>query len=182
MFLATTGLTEAWNPDDEVMVLHRGCLRADREAQWRARRLQVAPNPWEDVEVTERAKDYCRETYEYLLPKVASVINRLHGRREPVAYWRIVLGPWLLHYVHVVYERYCSLRAAEQVGAGLRTRVLGESARITPTDTRAFLDLAAWSDVFNLEIYSHLLQHAGFSDIACEELPPDLEADRKSVV
>lgn len=177
MFLATTGLIEAWDASDELLVLQRGCLRHDRRSEWEVLRWRLAPNPWDDVRELERAKAYCGDVYEFMLPQVAGVMNRLHGQHESTSYWRIIVGPWLLHCVHVVYERYAALLSASRAQSLLRTRIMPDGPLFTPADTAEFLDLAAWSDHFNLQLYSDLLRRAG-TGIVVEEIVPDSQALR----
>ena len=175
MFLAMTGLTEFWDVHDEVLLLHRGCLRYDRRDSWRHARWQVAPNPWEDVRVLEQAKVYCGEVYECMLEQASGLLNRIHGLNEPTSYWRVIVGPWLLHHVHVTYERYCALRSVAGDQPTLHTRILPEGMRITPIDTRHFLRLATSSDFFNWQLYSHLLRALKLPNLVMEEtvLTPD---------
>ncbi len=170
-----TGLTEFWDVSDEVLLLHRGCLRYDRRESWRHARWQVAPNPWEDIRVLEQAKVYCGEVYECVLEQASSLLNRVHGLNEPRSYWRVIVGPWLLHHVHVTYERYCALRSATSGQPMLHTRVLPEGMRITPLDTRHFSHLSASSDFFNWRLYSHLLRALKLPNLVMEEivLTPD---------
>lgn len=170
MYLATTGLSEFWDTSDEVCVLHRSCLRHDRREQWRSVRWHLAPDLWEDVRVIEEAKVYCGEVYEYLLGQLAPVLNRIHGLDESTNYWRVIVGPWLLHHVHVTYERYCALWSAVKTEPNLRTRVMPEGSAITPVDTKDYLDLAAWSDAYNWQIYSQLLRRLAIPTIALEEI------------
>lgn len=70
------------------------------------REPRVLPYHWD--EERKRSEDYAllSDFYERLLLKLSSVLNTVHGMDEDVRYWEIVLGPWTLTYVSVVFDRW----------------------------------------------------------------------------
>ena len=165
MFLATTAHPEWWDTSDEILVLGSGCLRYDQRAQWSTLRYVMAPNPWGDPDAVKAAAAYCREGIDRMIAELTVMLNQLHGVTWSQRYWRILLGPWLLYYVHALYERYVSLTRAVASAPQLTTTVLDEAAYQPALDTQAFSALAvgAEADGFNLQLYSQVIRGLGWT-------------------
>ena len=48
---------------------------------------------------------YVDIVYEKLLPYVSKELNKLHNENHSIRYWRILIGPWLLHHINVFYDK-----------------------------------------------------------------------------
>src|SRR2546427_2927490 len=106
MFLATTALSEFWDKDQEILFLGSWCLRYDRRAEWESLKYQVMPCPWDDRKRFYDAAHYLDECGERILIQLTRYLNSVHGTSCSQRYWRILIGPWLIHYMHVAYDRY----------------------------------------------------------------------------
>ena len=53
---------------------------------------------------------YVDDLYENVLAELATALNVIHGKRYSLRYWRILIGPWLLHFIPAVYDRYRHIR------------------------------------------------------------------------
>ncbi len=100
------------------------------------------------------------DLYERALPLLAKRLNLVHGLAHDTEYWRIVAGPWLQHYLHVLADRHTLLREAERLAPGFDTILLPESAYQTPHDTADFCNRSA-EDLYNLQLFSQLLRATG---------------------
>ena len=47
--------------------------------------------------------------YEKYLVKLSKKLNEIHGLNYPDRYWRIIIGLWLLNFIEILYDRFCSL-------------------------------------------------------------------------
>lgn len=165
MFLATTAHPEWWDTSDEILVLGPRCLRYDQRAQWSALRYVMAPNPWRDPDAIKAAAAYCCEVIERMIAELTVELNQRHGVTWSERYWRILLGPWLLYYVHALYERYVSLTHAVASAPQIKTTVLDEAAYQPVLDTQAFTALVGGpeTDRFNLQLYSQIIRALGWT-------------------
>lgn len=177
MFLATTALTEFWDTSDEILLLGPWCLRYDRKTEWESLRYSVLPSPWKDPRAVQEAEDYCGKVIDSLVADLAVRLNQVHGVAYSQRYWRIILGPWLLHYVHCLYDRYISLRHAWKLYGRLKTVVLNPSSYKTPVDTMDFATLTyvESADLFNLQLYSQVLKALGLNSIIGKAVCPSPE-------
>jgi len=153
MFLGTTALREFWDPAQPMALLGEWCVR---EASDAAESRTILPCPWDD-----RARYYTtiaelEVVYERTLAALGGYLNAVHGVELPIRYWRIVLGPWVQHFVHVVADRTARLKMAEEHLPDFSTRILNRDGWITPGTTHEFVQRST-EDGYNLQLISELL-------------------------
>lgn len=178
-FLATTALAEFWEPAEETLFLGTWCLRCSRRAEWANLRYRVLPCPWNDRKRFNEAAQHVDDVSERLLDHFVSWLNEVHGVSHSLRYWRILIGPWLLHHVHQMYDRYVHLRDAFDAVANLRTVVLDPAAFRTPRDANALAALGE-DDLWNLQMVSQIL--AGLGHVHPVRAPRVAPADPVGVI
>jgi putative transferase (TIGR04331 family) len=154
--LATTALEEFWDPSMPVVFLGEWCRKYDRRAFWEPLGGTVAAPPVNGRQQAVAAYEYVGALYEALLPRLAEILNEIHGVKRGVGYWRLFAGMWLLHYISVLYDRYSQLDSVLSKESGLITTGLDEAGFITPSDTMEFVERIS-EDLFNLQIYTKIL-------------------------
>jgi putative transferase (TIGR04331 family) len=159
-FLATTALEEFWDTSQRLLFLGYWCCRYSRKDRWQAPENQVMPCPWDDPDRFRQAYNYLNEVHERLLSCLTETMNGIHRTRHSERYWRILLGPWLMHYLQVLYDRYISLVEAYKKYPDLTTLGLSEECFVTPRDTRECITLLL-EDPYNLQIITRILQKLG---------------------
>lgn len=159
-FLATTALEEFWNIGKTIVFLSDACLRHSRKSIWQNLDYKVLYNPLEEKKEFKKTYAYLNRFYERCLPLVSKALNAVHLCKKSDSYWRIVIGPWLLHYIYILYERYIALRAALSKYPGLDTVCLDRQDWVTPKDFRDFI-MSSFSDIYNLQLYSQLFAGLG---------------------
>ncbi|MFA5181664.1 MAG: LIC12162 family protein [Syntrophales bacterium] len=156
VFLATTALEEFWDTSRPVIFLGDWCLRYSRRHVWEPLKRDVLPSIWKDRERFIVAYVYLNDLYERLLRQMADWLDEVHGERHDVRYWRIIVGPWLFHYLDTLYDHYMSLKEVRSKYPPFDTILLSEDSFITPRSTIEFLQLL-FDDPYNLQIYSRIL-------------------------
>lgn len=162
MFLATTALSEFWDKGQETLFLGPWCRREDRRPEWESLRGDLLPSPWDDPERYHRAAGYVEGVYERALERLAGTLNSAHGLRLSSRYWRILLGPWLMHYLHALYDRWVHIEEALRSNPGLTTILLDPACYAVPASGRQFF---RWilEDRYNLQLFSEILVFRGGS-------------------
>lgn len=166
MFLATTGLIEHWDTSDTILCLGAWCLRYDRREQWGNLKLSVLPYPLEQPAQLIAAERYGDQIYEAALAALSECLNSMHGTAHGRRYWRILLGPWLSHYIGIVYERYLCLRSALAATPGLFTIARSRNTYQIGADLLGVLG-SIHDDAFNWQLYSQLGQGMGIPTRFC---------------
>ena len=152
-FLATTALARFWASDRPLVLLGRWC-EVDAESPADAR---LAPDPWAGAGRAAAGFQEAEAAYESLLPRLAERLNALHGLDRSTRYWRILIGPWLLRWLHLLLDRRMRLVAAFAAHPGLSTILLDGADHVVPRDTLHLLRLSL-SDAYNLQLVTQLLE------------------------
>jgi putative transferase (TIGR04331 family) len=155
-YLVTTSIEETWPKDRPILFLGEWCKLYDRMPVWSHLNSIVMPVHWKDRDKLKRDHDYLQEFYEKVLAALSNTLNNVHGVRYSIEYWRIILGPWLLTYVAVVWDRWESIRIAFNLYEFNKTQIIDcNILDLIPTDySEAFA-------MFQDQLWNHLL----FSDI-----------------
>ncbi len=180
MFLATTGLSEFWDKNDELLYLGQWCRLYERRADWEGLRGRVLPSPWEAAGVIERATEDIGKLHEELLRFLASFLNDRHRLQCSERYWRILLGPWLLGYTAAIVDHELHLDGALAAEPGLTTWIIDPRDRVTAKDTAHFAALQA-SDSFQLQLFSELTERRGLKTKVLRLPKPNVGVRRRSL-
>lgn len=167
IFLATTALEEFWDTTKPIVFLGEWCLLYGRRSFWEPLNGQCLESPFGNPEAGHAAYHFVNGVYERILPILGDALNTIHGTRYSQRYWRIVIGPWLLFYLPVIYDRYSYLKCALEQYPNCTTMVLSENSFVVSSDT---LDFACFikEDSFNLQIFTKILASLG-KTFPCKE-------------
>jgi putative transferase (TIGR04331 family) len=160
-FLATTALREFWDTKAEKIVfLGRWCMRYDAKEYWKELNYEVLPYPWDDRAAMHKAAEYEERVAESLLAALSDFLSHAHAERHGIEYWRMILYPWLIHYVQALHERYLCLRNALDLYPECYTVTLHADSFRTP---RFFGDhlRGCFDDPYNLQLYTNLFLAMG---------------------
>ena len=160
MFLGTTGLVEFWKKDEEILFLGMWCLRYERQYEWKELKYCVLPYPWDNKERLEKAYKELESSYENILNNLVEWLNRQHNLKRDSNYWRIVVGPWLYHFLAVVKDRYACLRDAADNYPDVHSMGLTRESFVTPRDFAEFTALSL-DDPYNLQLFTQIMEGIG---------------------
>lgn len=168
IFLATTALEEFWETKKTIVFLGEWCLLYGRRPFWERLNGKLLGSPFSNAKGAHDAHKYVNEIYERVLPRVGDILNSIHGTHNSLRYWRIVAGPWLMTYLHVVYDRYSHIKKALEQYPDFDTLVMAESSFVVPADLMGYVN-SLKEDAENLQIYSKILVALG-KTYPCKEL------------
>lgn len=162
-FLATTGISQLWDMDKEILFLGPWCLANEEDRKLvKDRPYSIVASPWKPASKIEAAANLCKKVYEETLPELSAQLNLFHNVTYPERYWRILVGPWLSHFIEILYERYMRLENAFTIYPDAYTYVLPESlCGLITTDTYDFASVIgkATDDYYNLKLFSLIIYH-----------------------
>jgi putative transferase (TIGR04331 family) len=160
-YLCTTALTEFWGEGERrLFFLSPGCISYKSRKDVENFDYEVLRHPWEDRAALLEAARYEEGVYERLLGYLIEFFNEIHGERHGEDYWRIIIGPWLWHYVQAMHERYVCLNEVYNREPGLRTVLLAPSSFKIPINFADYMRKIT-TDPYNLQLYSSLLMAMG---------------------
>lgn len=156
--LVTTALEETWPEGKPALFLGEWCRLFTRKDIWSKMDAEVLPYHWDDREKLQADYDYLQSFYERLLPEMAHRLDEIHGVDHGVRYWRILIGPWLNCFVHVLFDRWTTIQQAAVNHDISDVRVLDTThTSFVPYDMAHYTDTVL-GDVGNEQIYSTILK------------------------
>lgn len=157
-FLATTGISDLWDlSSGGLLFLGPWCLNSENMRLVEGRPYTMLSSPWQAGGNIKAAAEYTQHVYNEILPVLSGKLNQLHGVAYSNKYWRILLGPWLLHFVEVLYERYSRIKRALELFPDFYTHILAEKKCLLQSfDTYDFLAIngRVSEDWYNLKLFS----------------------------
>ena len=160
VFLATTALEEFWDSSYKIIFLTKGCKRYSRQKVWQNIESETLPSYY-DEKSGRQTYLYLNELSDRLLVVLQKRLNTVHGTDFSLRYWRIVLGMWLIYYLHMMYDRYSNLKNFIGLYPDFTSLCLNKECFIIPKDYSSF-DKLIFADDYNLQLYSNILYWLGY--------------------
>jgi len=161
MFLVTTPLPEYQDPADDLLYLGAWCLPGtERQKIRRKKECRVLPFLWKEPATRRSAYRFCNDFYEKVIPALAELLNGIHETNLSLRYWKIIAGPWLLFYTHVLYDRYRCVDWAFKEYPDLRTAGIPPASFWTPYDWHQYTT-GVTNDYYNLQLYCQVMDGLG---------------------
>ena len=168
--LVTTADERTWPKNQPILFLGEWCKLYDRKAVWSDLNTIIAPYHWDDREKLYNDYLYLQEVYEDLLYKLSIKLNHIHGVDHSFRYWRILIGPWLGTFVHIIFDRWFMLKRVIESSEVDKCRSINRDGEtIIPNDMEDFSKLFL-KDNWNEAIYSELIDRCWNKKIHIEKI------------
>ena len=156
-------MQETWiNNNSSTCFLTEACRRYSERDKWGSLNSFVLPHHWNDRFKLKQDHDYLKILYERILGDMTVVFNNIFGSNESEHYYRIILGPWLINYLPIVFDRWETLRSTfSSKSSYLTANLIGLRERVPAKDFNSFIDLMQ-TDLWNYSLYKRIIdfQHA----------------------
>ena len=155
--LATTALESTWGSKEELVFLGEWCKKFSRERAYKNRIYTVLNYHWLDRNKIKNDHEFLQELYERLLNSLAEHLNKLHNLNKDTRYWRIIIGPWLISYISVIWDRWESILSLNKLSSSKIKAIKHNYAREIPLDYDHYINLLG-SDLWNYSIFNEILE------------------------
>ena len=156
MFLVTTANQNFWKTGEKLLFLGEWCKLYDQKHIWSNLDCETLPSHWEDREKLNDRRIYLDNIYEKYLSCLTQTLNNYHGEKNSEKYWRIILGPWLMMFIGVIFDRYLSIETAISSKKITHTWIIPlDMDNWVPLDTLNFVERASEDINFNLFLYKY---------------------------
>ena len=139
-----------------------------RDSNWEQLRHRTFNYHWSNREKLRNDYRYLSELNERLITSLSDFLNSYHNRNYSTRFWRIVIGPWLLNYISVIFDRWEVIRnLILEKDENFRTSIL-IAERKPPKDFfefRGLLDNDYWNHLLFSEIFKYVLPNRDFKII-----------------
>lgn len=155
-YLAITGLTECWDAQFPLLLLGPWCRPGNQSVLDETGKWAQLDTPFMPGSGIKAAFDFCETQYEKTMPLLTNALNTLHQTDYPEYYWRVVVGPWVGLFIHVLYDRYCRVRKAMEYDFVTHT---AEAAPYPTADYTDFLNSITVDHQHNQALITNILLH-----------------------
>ena len=178
--LVTTAIEDSWGTNEDILFLGEWCRPISPNQRLMQRTVDVCDFHWRDREKLKEDHSNLEKLNERILECLTKFLNEFHHTQRDTEYWRIIVGPWLLNYVPVLWDRWESLTLARSQFKNdhIETFCINSFvSRETPTDfTNAlhFFD----SDPWNHQIYTSIMMFRDDLNIKINHINASLKIDK----
>ncbi len=167
-FLVTTAEESSWpSKDSSILFLGEWCRLYKRKEVWEELDSELVPYHWDDRQKLDTDFHYLIKLHETLLSELAQKLNEIHAVNYSLRYWRVLVGPWLGYFTQILFDRWSSIKQAENEYDLTGTIILqGNEEELVPNDMNSFIGFFL-EDKWNHHIYSLILQNS--TGIKCIE-------------
>jgi putative transferase (TIGR04331 family) len=157
--LVTTSDQRTWPKDitKTIVFLGEGCKLYSQKYKWKGLDSKVIPYHWDNREKLHQDFLYLDTVYEKALRQLANNLNKIHNVNYSLKYWRVLIGPWLMHFIHLLFDRWSMLNLAFSNNEIYNYSIIKHpSLSFVPNDMSNFSALY-YQDDWNETIYGELV-------------------------
>ena len=167
--LVTTAIQDTWLKQEKIkrLFLTKACNLYSQKSIWEKLDYYNLKYHWDDRLKLKNDHDYLKDFYETVLGYIGNHLNSIHNENHDINYWRIIIGPWLIHYISIIYDRWEMLKLTFSTNKTFSYIELDQS-EVIPIDFNHFIELIQ-SDEWNYQIYHRIIKSVYNSKINVEK-------------
>lgn len=171
--LVTTAIESTWPKSGKVLFLGDWCHIYDRAYLLKNLEWDLTQYHWNDREKLYLDYKYLKSQYERYLKIVSKQLNIIHATNYSNDYWRILIGPWLESFIHILFDRWTMLDKSLQDHSIYECNILNNDLNnLIPSDMNNFNSKITGDD-WNEAIYGELLLNFFSESIDLNIIKPD---------
>lgn len=156
-FLATTAIEEFWDKNERLLFLGEWCKLFKRRHVLDGLKYDEVPFLWDQSEVVLEKRLYCDRVYKQTLVSLTQLLNEYHEIDKDIKYYEIILGPWLIHFIDQLYDKYSAIKKVFSEYDRITTWILDETQYYIPLDYNDYAKKRVM-DEYALQIYSQIIR------------------------
>jgi putative transferase (TIGR04331 family) len=167
LFLVTTALQDTW-PENNKSVLFLGewCRLYSQKSRWENLSGEVAPYHWDDRDKLYKDYKYLLKLFEKVLESLVVELNNTHNVRYSSRYWRLLIGPWLMSFLTIIFDRWSCIKIVVDKYSIENTKILrGVNLNHVPLCMEHYSNIVT-TDLWNHAIYASILKYLKFEKIS----------------
>lgn len=173
--LATTALNHSWGDSQEKIVfLGEWCKKHSMKNLWSSREHRTIDYHWADRKKLAIDHEYLESLNNKLLKELVFFLNKYHSQDKSERYWRIIIGPWLLVYVSIIWDRWEAISAAIDLNEKMETYLIRDALLRQPQNDFAEFREAHDSDIWNHSIFAEIIQNRCSENLQTKIIDIDL--------
>ncbi len=107
--LITTALSQTWPKKSDLIFLGKWCEKYENFKKLKKGDYITFKYHWDDREKLKKDYEYIKTLEKKVFQDLAKSLNIYHKKDYSHRYWKIILGPWLITLLQIIFERYSNL-------------------------------------------------------------------------
>lgn len=110
-FLIATSLKSTWPKTNTKPVLFLGewCKKYSEKENWKNLNSKTLKYHWENRKKLKKDYEKSLKIYELAIKKITPILNKYHKINGSKRFWKIIIGPWLGHFIQITLDRWQSV-------------------------------------------------------------------------
>ena len=154
--LVTSFISETFDKESKNILLGNWCKPPNQD-EILYKNSEIIEYHFDDHIKMENDRKYLCDLFYKILKNLTICMNNFHVEKKPERYWHIVLGPWLINQISILWDRWESLRNAFDVFDLNKTKLIKYHL-----DELIFADFGIFCKKFQ---GNHRCNHILFSEI-----------------
>ena len=157
ILIVTTALEQTWETSGPIIFLGKWCSKYDNLKKLKKANFEILDYHWDDRQKLVKDYLYLKNLNKKLLKKIAKELNKYHELNYSERYWEIIIGPWLITFIQIIFERYENLKNLLDNNKSYETIILKiDSNKMIPENFEKFQRLIV-TETWNHFIYSSII-------------------------
>ena len=157
ILIVTTALEQTWKTSGSIIFLGKWCSKYDNLKKLKKENYRISDYHWDDRQKFLKDYLFLSNLNKKLLKKLAKELNKYHKTNYSERYWNIIIGPWLITFIQIVFERHENLKKLINNDKSYETIILKiDSNKMIPENFEKFQRLIL-TETWNHFIYSSII-------------------------
>ncbi len=157
-FLVTTPIKESYSKSEKNILLGHWCLIKKKEVR---KKNKIINYHWSNKKKFKKDSLYIEKTTDKVCKVLSKKLNEIHNLNENTSYWKLIIYPWVYHYVSSMYDRWETIRIFLKLNRNkiFYSYQLGiKENDLVPNNHLAFID-NTYTDEWNHSIFLRIIKH-----------------------
>ena len=160
-FLIYTNILKFWNSKKPIILAGDWCLIGNENIVKDKQYEKIEPQ-WKYACKVVQAEKYCNEIYEKVLEDICNEINKELFLNKNKEFYRIIIGYWLLHFVHQAYDKFLLIHDIKKKHQ-FETVTLSEDSYTIPEDLLHYNNLCL-NHLYQAQLFSQIIKAMGINN------------------
>ena len=162
--LILTSLNIDNNLSKEKLLLGKWCINYENIYSQNEIKHNIIPFHWDNRIKLKKDYDYLEKLHAELLSSLKNSLNSIHELNHDLRYWQIILDPWLMDYISILFDRWETIESAIKNYSNLEVDFYQNNNEYFPIETMDELHGFFNQNEVNQFVYQDIIQN-NFTDI-----------------
>ncbi len=158
------------NLSKENLLLGKWCINHENNYSQNEINHNIIPFHWDDRTKLKKDYDYLEILHAELLSSLKNSLNSIHELNHDLRYWQIILDPWLMDYISILFDRWETIESAIKNFSNLEVDFFQNDNEYFPIETMDELHGFFNQNEVNQFIYQDIIKNNFTNDIEIVEL------------